>query len=65
MSVIVMHFSKTRKVQNISKNTAFYYIKYNFRATCFDSLLSHLQALKEQNQGNQSSSAFWDPKRLR
>ena len=26
--------------------------------------LSHLQALKEQIQGNQFYSAFWDPKRL-
>ena len=45
--------------------------KIQFRATCFDSLLSHLQALKEQIQGNQSfivhfgipnAVSVWNPK---
>ena len=49
-----MCFSNTYKVQNISQNTIIYYIKYISRATCFDSLLNHLQALKEQILGNQS-----------
>jgi len=52
--VIPMCFSNTYKVQNISQNTKIYYTKYNSRATCFDSLLSHLQGLKKQIQSNQS-----------
>ena len=54
MLVIPMCFSNTCKAKNISQNAAVYYIKYNSRATCFDSLLSHLQARKEQIQSNQS-----------
>ena len=42
-----MCLSVTYIVENISPNTAVYYIKYYFRATCFDSFLSHLQALQE------------------
>jgi len=32
--------------------------KIQFRTTCFDYLLSYLQALKEQIQGNQSSQCI-------
>ena len=38
--VIPTCLSNTYIVQNISQNTTVYYIKYYFRATCFDSFES-------------------------
>jgi len=52
MLVIPMFFSNTYKVKNVSQNTKVYYRKYNFRATYFEGLLSHLQALKKQIQSS-------------
>ena len=51
-------------IKNISQNTTGHYIKYYFRATCFDSFESSSGPLRNRSKFINVYGALWDPERL-
>ena len=56
-----MCLSNTYIVLDISQNIAAYYIKYYFRATCFDSFESSSGPSRNRSKFINVYCAFWDP----